>query len=95
MIGRKIEKIEDYQGQTIKNLITKKTEVINLPKSNVLGFHMENGKTVYLRPSGTEPKIKFYIMSQETEGTLADKKENAQSFIDEFKNYINQTVELI
>jgi phosphoglucomutase len=93
--GRKILKIEDYQTQTIKDFENDKTETINLPKSNVLGFHMENGKTVYLRPSGTEPKIKFYIMGQETEGTLENKKAAASTFIEEFINYVNKTVETI
>lgn len=93
--GRKILKVEDYQTQSVKDFENDKTETINLPKSNVLGFHMENGKTVYLRPSGTEPKIKFYIMSQETEGSLENKKSQAAKFIEEFITYVNKTVETI
>jgi phosphoglucomutase len=49
----------------------------DLPKSNVLGFFFENGDQFYLRPSGTEPKIKFYIMIQEKSGTLSKKKKSA------------------
>lgn len=93
--GRKIVKIEDYQARQTKNFADDSLDPIHLPKSNVLGFFLENGKTVYLRPSGTEPKIKFYIMSQETEGSLDQKKQQAQMFIDEFKDYIHQTVENI
>ena len=46
--------------------------------SNVLGFEFENGNILYLRPSGTEPKIKFYTMVQVQEGDLATKKLKAQ-----------------
>jgi phosphoglucomutase len=49
----------------------------NLPKSNVLSFTFENGNKVFLRPSGTEPKIKFYVMVRETEGDLSSKKVSA------------------
>ena len=38
-----------------------KKSAIELPKSNVLAFELENGSTVIIRPSGTEPKIKVYI----------------------------------
>ncbi len=49
----------------------------NLPKSNVLSFAFESGNKLFLRPSGTEPKIKFYVMVRETSGDLAQKKVNA------------------
>lgn len=56
-----------------------KQGIEGLPKSNVLGFFFESGNQLYARPSGTEPKIKFYLMVRETEGTLAEKKKNAFS----------------
>lgn len=56
-----------------------KQGIEGLPKSNVLGFFFESGNQLYARPSGTEPKIKFYLMIRETEGSLADKKKNAFS----------------
>jgi len=49
----------DYQKQIKTNVKTKQTEILNLPKSNALGFLTENGWMI-IRPSGTEPKIKFY-----------------------------------
>lgn len=65
LAGQTISEKEDYQlGK-------------NLPKSNVLSFTFENGNKVFLRPSGTEPKIKFYVMVRETEGDLATKKVSA------------------
>ena len=57
----KVLKIRDYLNGTIKNIEENKTEEKELPKSNVLYFELENDYWVAVRPSGTEPKIKFYI----------------------------------
>lgn len=51
----------DYQSSIKKNLKTDEESVINIPKSNVLIYETEKGTKVACRPSGTEPKIKFYI----------------------------------
>lgn len=51
----------DYQLQVAKNLQTGASEAITLPKSNVLQFILEDGTKISARPSGTEPKIKFYF----------------------------------
>ena len=59
--GSRVVKIEDYQLSISKNIITGKETVINVPKSNVLIYYTEDGSKIALRPSGTEPKIKFYI----------------------------------
>jgi len=53
--------IEDYQSSVSKNLISGEETIINIPKSNVLIYYTEDGSKIALRPSGTEPKIKFYI----------------------------------
>ncbi|RLD28305.1 MAG: phospho-sugar mutase [Bacteroidetes bacterium] len=57
----KVAMLEDYQTSIAKNMITGKIEAINIPKSNVLIYYTEDGSKIALRPSGTEPKIKFYI----------------------------------
>ncbi len=57
----KVVKIEDYQSSVAKNLVSGNEEIINIPKSNVLIYYTEDGSQIALRPSGTEPKIKFYI----------------------------------
>ncbi|OFX42155.1 MAG: phosphoglucomutase [Bacteroidetes bacterium GWA2_30_7] len=57
----KVIEIRDYQLKTIKNLVTGKESQINMPKSNVLQFFLEDGSKITVRPSGTEPKIKFYV----------------------------------
>ena len=59
--GSKVIKLYDYEKQEVKDLSTGKTEKILLPKSNVLQFITEDGSKISARPSGTEPKIKFYF----------------------------------
>jgi phosphoglucomutase len=59
--GEKVESFSDYQASTRKNLITGKETNINLPKSNVLIYQTVSGTRIAARPSGTEPKIKFYF----------------------------------
>ncbi|MCL2681961.1 MAG: phospho-sugar mutase [Bacteroidales bacterium] len=59
--GSKVVLIKDYQEQIVKNLVNNSIEKIDLPKSNVLQFFTEDGSKITARPSGTEPKIKFYF----------------------------------
>ena len=59
--GSKVVRIKDYLSSTDHDLTGKHSGKINLPKSNVLQFYTENGSKVSVRPSGTEPKIKFYF----------------------------------
>lgn len=57
----RVVQILDYQTQQGKNMLTGETWSIHLPKSNVLQFILEDGSKISARPSGTEPKIKFYF----------------------------------
>ncbi|MDQ3682204.1 MAG: phospho-sugar mutase [Bacteroidota bacterium] len=59
--GSNVVRLLDYQKQTATHLQTNKKEPITLPKSNVLQFMLEDGSKISARPSGTEPKIKFYF----------------------------------
>ena len=59
--GLAVTKTFDYQTLEIKELSTGKTTPIDLPSSNVIQFLLEDGSLVTARPSGTEPKIKFYF----------------------------------
>lgn len=59
--GSKVVHLLDYQLQVGKNLVTNEIWDITLPKSNVLQFLLEDGTKISARPSGTEPKIKFYF----------------------------------
>jgi len=59
--GSKVIRIEDYQLSIIKDFNSGEERTIDVPKSNVLIYYTEDGSKIALRPSGTEPKIKFYI----------------------------------
>jgi phosphoglucomutase len=59
--GSRVTEIYDYQSSVCTNLITGEKSTIEVPKSNVLIYHTEDGSTIAARPSGTEPKIKFYF----------------------------------
>ena len=72
--GEKVASLSDYQASTKKNLITGAVTNIDLPKSNVLIYQTTNGTRIAARPSGTEPKIKFYF----SVNTSLDAKENAE-----------------
>jgi len=60
----KILLIKDYLTQQSIDVESRKTEVIDLPKSNVLQFFLADGTKISVRPSGTEPKIKFYVSAR-------------------------------
>ena len=59
--GSRVSVLMDYQESTSTNLSNNTSEAIKLPKSNVLQFLLDDGSKITARPSGTEPKIKFYF----------------------------------
>ena len=59
--GQRVIMVEDYQNSTARNLLTNETESLFIPKSDVLIYYLEDGSKICARPSGTEPKIKFYF----------------------------------
>lgn len=59
--GSDVVELLDYQLQSGRNLLTDESRAIDLPKSNVLQFILADGTSISARPSGTEPKIKFYF----------------------------------
>lgn len=61
IIGSRVVRLLDYKTLKEKNLLTGKESTLDFPKSDVLQFFLEDGTKVSVRPSGTEPKIKFYI----------------------------------
>ncbi len=70
--GSKVEWIHDYNTSMATNTITGKTETIDVPKSNVLIYTTEDGTRMAARPSGTEPKIKFYFSVNSKLDTVGD-----------------------
>ena len=59
--GQRVVMLEDYKKSIAKNLLTGEEETLNIPKSDVLIYYTEDGAKIAARPSGTEPKIKFYV----------------------------------
>ena len=65
LASSKVILIKDYQEQTAWDLLkNEKYPMADIPKSNVLIYYTEDGSKIAIRPSGTEPKIKFYISVQ-------------------------------
>ncbi|MDB4196192.1 phospho-sugar mutase [Flavobacteriaceae bacterium] len=82
-----IVKTDDFQSSISTDNNKLKTE-ITLPKSNVLIFNSDDGTKVALRPSGTEPKIKFYISVNEK----VDDKQNYITLENKLENKINRII---
>jgi len=82
--GLKVEKLWDVSKGTITNLSDNTVEKLELPKSNVLKFEMEKGAWIAVRPSGTEPKIKFYFAVNEAD--IPSAKEKLENCIKEMEN---------
>ena len=76
--GSKVTFVNDYEASTEKNMSTGEEKVMKLPKSNVLIYHTEDGTKVAARPSGTEPKIKFYFSVQSPLDTVENAIEKEQ-----------------
>ena len=72
LAGSQVVSLLDYQLQQATDLVTGKKTTIQLPKSNVLQFITADGSKISARPSGTEPKIKFYFSVQ---ATLSNKED--------------------
>lgn len=92
LAGSEIEWLIDYQDSTSKNLLTGQTEKINFPTSNVLQFITKDGSKISMRPSGTEPKIKFYMSvrsASDSERTFEEEKKGLIDKINEIKAELN------
>jgi phosphomannomutase len=86
--GQRVIILEDYQSSTAKNLLDGTETMMDIPKSNVLIYYTEDGSKICARPSGTEPKIKFYI-SVNTELQDVQDFDEVESILDnKIKNII-------
>ena len=74
-----VTKVRDYKKDTITDVVTGKVTPTGLPSSNVLYYEMTDGAWVCVRPSGTEPKVKFYLGVKGTSLEDADEKSAALS----------------
>ena len=80
--GVKVVKKYDYKLSKESDLVNDTVTDINLPKSNVLKFILDNGSSFVVRPSGTEPKMKIYL------AVRGNSLNNAEVQISEFKNAV-------
>ena len=87
--GVQVEYVYDYQSSTQKNLITGEETNIDIPTSNVLIYQTIDGTKIAARPSGTEPKIKFYFSVQ----TPLDSIENEEKVEQELEAKIDRIIE--
>ncbi|MEP5340401.1 MAG: phospho-sugar mutase [Algibacter sp.] len=92
--GSKVVKFEDYDLSIAKNMITGEESTIDVPKSNVLIYYTEDGSQIALRPSGTEPKIKFYISVNTTLDAVEEFK-NTEKALDNKAEAILKDMNLI
>jgi len=85
----KINKIYDYKTSLIKNIQESTIEKISdLPSADIIQFYLENNSKITVRPSGTEPKIKFYFSSQEevNKNNIEKKESELKERNNKFKN---------
>ena len=80
--GQRVVMVEDYQSSVAKNLLDGQESPIDMPKSNVLIYYTEDGSKICARPSGTEPKIKFYI-SVNTELDAVENFNEVETYLDQ------------
>jgi phosphoglucomutase len=90
MGDKKVVTIEDYKAGTRFNAEAKTTEEITLPSSNVLKYYLEDGSWFCLRPSGTEPKAKFYFGV--TGETLADSEQKLEALTSALMKKVNELI---
>lgn len=86
--GQRVVMVEDYQSSIAKNLLTDEETKMEIPKSNVLIYYTEDGSKICARPSGTEPKIKFYISVNTELDSVADFNEVESILDNKIKNII-------
>ncbi|WP_297333271.1 phospho-sugar mutase [Flavobacterium sp.] len=86
--GQRVVMVEDYKTSVAKNLITNEEEELVLPKSDVLIYYLEDGSKICARPSGTEPKIKFYFSVNDTLNDINDFKKVDAMLADRVENII-------
>ncbi len=88
--GEKIQYVYDYNTSVVTNLVSGTVKKIDIPKSNVLIYETENGSKVAIRPSGTEPKIKFYFSVKTSLSNLDEVQEKENFLAEKIQRMINE-----
>ena len=82
--GTKVLEFKDYQTGSVTDMQTGKKHSMELSGSNVLRFELEDGTSFIVRPSGTEPKIKVYVL------TSGSSQENVEERIARYGAFVQQ-----
>lgn len=82
----KVLRFRDYKASTIQNLESGSVEPTNLPVSDVLYYELEDGCSVIVRPSGTEPKVKLYVL------TKGDNKYECNERLKKYVSYFSEKI---
>ncbi len=82
--GKKVVRVRDYKAGTVKDLATGAETPTGLPSSDVLYYELETGDNVIVRPSGTEPKIKVYLLAK------ADSDLEVKQKLEEFSAFMKE-----
>lgn len=91
--GQQVAIFRDYNSFLELDLVKNVKNTLTLPKSNVLQFELVDGSVFTIRPSGTEPKIKFYVSCCSDPGLdLTEAKAVVKNKIDQFQNYISEVI---
>jgi phosphomannomutase len=88
--GQRVIMVEDYQSSTARNLLTDEEEILTLPKSDVLIYYLEDGTKICARPSGTEPKIKFYFSVNDHLDAVEDAPQVEAALDAKIKNIVEE-----
>jgi phosphomannomutase len=88
--GESVVMVEDYKASTALNMFTNEIEELKLPKSDVLIYYLADGTKICARPSGTEPKIKFYFSVNDKLDNVANFKAVETSLDAKIKNIIEE-----
>ena len=86
--GERVIMVEDYKTSVAKNLLTGEEEKMEIPKSDVLIYYTADGSKIAARPSGTEPKIKFYVSVNTHLDSVEDFSETEKYLDEKIKNII-------
>lgn len=86
--GQRVVFIEDYENSQARNLLSGEIEALKIPKSDVLIYYLEDGTKICARPSGTEPKIKFYFSVNSSLNTIEDFEKVEKESDTKIKNII-------
>ena len=84
--GTKVISFRDYKSSVIENLITGEKTPTGLPQSDVLYYELENGCSVIVRPSGTEPKVKLYVL------TSGENKFECNELVKKYVDYFSEKI---